>query len=326
MNAVGATLRKAAIVIACLDREQADGLLDQMPAEQAALMRRMLVEVGDVADSERNRVLAEFCGAPARASHIALSGIELDVDLDRGLGRQAPDPLTATPARFRFLQAAETEEIGPFLAQEHPQTIALIVSHLPSQRAATVIADLPPGLQADVIRRLTDLDEASPDILREVEQGLESRMGDQQRSARRREVGLAAVGNMLRAAQSGTRKRIIENLASLDRTLARDLDCDSLDFADLESLPQTELAELCAAADGEVLRLALAAAAPGLLARALACFSPREARQIKRGLDRLGPTRLSDVEQAQKQIARLANDLLADRRMVPCAATPLLAA
>ena len=90
---------------------------------------------------------------------------------------------------FRALHEASPRSLAPFLEREHPQTIAVIVSHLPSDRAAEVLAGLPGDLQIEVARRLVDLEETDPEILQEVERGLESWLCEQVRSDRRRGPG-----------------------------------------------------------------------------------------------------------------------------------------
>jgi len=191
-----------------------------------------------------------------------------------------------------------------------------VISHLPPEQGCGLLAGLEPALQADVLRRLADLDEANPEILREVERGLESRLGAQTRRDRRRADGLAMVSRFLDAAGSRTRRQILDNLAGHDRTLAGELSPASLlTFADLVRLDDASLAILLREADPSVLRLALAGAEPALLKRVLAYHPPREARRVQRSLEQLGPMRLSDVEEAQRQIATLARDLADDERL-----------
>lgn len=315
-----AKLRKAAILVASLDVQTADKILDQMPGEQAGQVRRMMVELGDVDPQEQQRVIDEFFrhgpGREAPADLDASGGVELDPDLARRLGqahRAPPQPVEkhGEEPPFRFLREAHSARITPFLAGEHPQTIAVVISHLPPQRAAGVLATLDGELQADVLRRLTDLDETDPEIMREVERGLESKILEQARSERRRAAGLSAVSGILEAAEPSTKRTLLANLARHDRRLAGRLSpqSDAFDFDDLERLDDAALARVFAAADTELTTLALAGASPALVERLLAPLSPGERRQFTRAIENLGPLRLSDVEEAQRQIAELARQL-----------------
>ncbi|HUY91736.1 MAG TPA: FliG C-terminal domain-containing protein [Pirellulales bacterium] len=325
IHPAAAKLRKAAILVSSLDAQTADQILEQMPEEQAGQVRRMMVELGDVDPREQQRVIDEFFrhgpARPAPAVDDSLGGVELDPDLARRLGqasRPAPrrfgqdaDEQAAGEPPFRFLREAHTARITPFLAGEHPQTIALVISHLPPERAAGVLAALDGELQAEVLRRLTDLEETDPEIMREVERGLESKILEQARSERRRAAGLSAAAGILAAAEPAAKRTLLANLARHDRPLAGKLrpQPPAFDFDDLERLDDAALSRVFAAADTELTTLALAGASAALVERLLAPLSPVERRQFNRLTENLGPLRLSDVEEAQRQIAELARQL-----------------
>lgn len=334
-----AKLRKAAILVNSLDAQTADRILEQMPEEQAAQVRRMMVELGDIDSSEQQQVIDEFFDhgstRPAPDDAESLDGVELDPELARRLNqvsRPAPravehdaKPYSGEPP-FRFLCEAHAARITPFLAGEHPQTIALVVSHLPPERAAAVLAALDGALQADVLRRLTDLDETDPEIMREVERGLESKILEQARSDRRRTAGLHAAAGILDAAEPAAKRTLLANLARHDRPLAGKLrqQPPEFDFDDFERLDDPALSRVFAVADTELTALALAGASPALVERLLAPLTPSERRQFNRSIENLGPLRLSDVEEAQRQIAELARQLAWEGELELPARTPLI--
>src|SRR5439155_15666280 len=123
----------------------------------------------------------------------------------------AEEPDSSRPP-FRFLHETEFESLAPFLKREHPQTIAVVISHLPPDRSGEMLAQLPPALQTDVIRRLVDLDETDPRVLAEVERGLESWLSEQVRHRRRRAAGLAAVPAILEAQPTNARRQLMTKL------------------------------------------------------------------------------------------------------------------
>jgi flagellar motor switch protein FliG len=317
-------LRRAAVLVSSLDTATADALLDQLPEEDAARVRRLVVEIEEVDADEQRAVLDDFrrgrrqpsAGRDARhRRHDSNAGVELDPGLARRLSQRdyAGDATTAGGSEerpFRFLQAARSEKLSPLLTGEHPQTIAVVVSHLPDDRAAALLATLEGELQADVLRRLISLDQADPEMLREVERGLESRMLEHALVERRREAGFDAVERILDAATPAARRTILSNLAVRDEALASRLRPRELDFDDVGRLDDFALATVLSAADAEITRLALAGADVALVNRILGRLPAAEARQARRKIEKLGPTRLSDVEGAQREIARVANDLL----------------
>lgn len=321
-------LRRAAVLVSALDTSTADALLDQIPEEDAAHVRRLVVELDDVDADEQRAVLDDFrrgrqaaAGSDSPHRLPGNGGVELDASLARRLDQPdyADDASVSggadEPRPFRFLQRARSEKISPFLMGEHPQTIALVVSHLPDDRAAALLATLEGNLQADVLRRLITLDQADAVTLREVERGLESRMLEQALVERHREAGFDSVARILNAAAPPARRTILANLAVRDRALAARLRPRRLEFDDLLRLDDAALATVLSMVDGELTRLALAGAEVALVNRILGRLPAAEARQVRRTIEKLGPTRLSDVEEAQRELARVASDLLLEGKI-----------
>jgi len=224
MNDVNPALRKAAILVSSLDRATADKLLDQMSAEQASLVRQAMVELPEIDAGEQDRVIDEFFHVGPRQKIEDPAGIALDRPAERLARATAYAGVEwetgAEPVPFRFLHEAKAHKLTQLLAGEHPQTIALVISHLSPDQASEVLAPLPPPLQVDVIRRLVDLDDANPEVLWEVERGLKTRILEQIRDERRRAAGVKAVASILAAANPGVKRDILANLAMHDRHLA----------------------------------------------------------------------------------------------------------
>ena len=335
-----APLKKAAILLASLDDETADRLLAQMEPEMAARVRLQIVELDEIDPDEQEEILEEFCrGSPPPRDPYPV-GIELDSGLAERIAQSPPTldngqspPASTDRARqaFRFLQSAETDSLVESLRSERPQTIALVASHLSAEQAADLIDRLAPALQAQVLRRLSELDETDPEVLREVERYLEARFNEHARSRQRHKAGMQTISAILSAATHAGRGQLVANLAQHDNELALKLGFDapsaknksartgetdrSLDqpvpqhatqFSDVERLDKHALREVVAQAPPDVLVLALAGASAEFVDRVAACQSARQAKLLRRALKYLGPTRLSEVEQAQQSLARLA--------------------
>jgi flagellar motor switch protein FliG len=315
MKAANLGLRKAAILVASLDQAAADVILDQLGPEQARQVRRLAVELGDLDQQEQQRVIDEFFRVGPLMPEQCPPGIELDDGLARRLALRPPEeentysePAAGSRANepFRFLREAEADKLARLLGGERPQTIALVLSHLPPQQAGSVLARLQGALQAEVVRRLVDLEETAPEILREVEEALQSRLSQQVQMQRRRAAGLSAVANILQAADGRTGMQILDNLATHDQALAERLGPQPFSFDELAGADTRVLAALVRSADRGLLLTALIGAAPDLVERVLGEISPAEAQRIRGQLDHPGPLRLRDVEEARQQIARLA--------------------
>ncbi len=306
-------LRKAAIVVAALDPTEADHLLDRMPAEQASLVRRMLVDLGDVQETEESVVLREFLmvrrSAPAVAARRETPPVQEDSDQAASLRAR-----TSTDS-FGFLRDAAGEQITPFLADEHPQTIALVLSHLPHEQSSRVLDQLPPQVQADVVRRLVELDDAHPEVLLEVERGLHSRFSEQHRRQSRLKSGLARVAEILKAATPTTKRGILLNLARHNQELAGHLDGSHFELADLDSLDPSSLITLLNVAGKDLANLALAQAPEGLAGRLASRLPPELARAFFASPAAIGPVRLADMEEASRQLLNLLRQLVLEGRV-----------
>jgi flagellar motor switch protein FliG len=336
-------LRKAAILLASLDDETADELLAQMEPEQAARVRREIVALDEIDPALQRQIVAEFRRGQSPPRDPYPTGIELDSGLAERIARAEPSQMDEQPAAveepppFRFLHQAEADTLVDYLRNERPQTIALVVSHLSPAQAAAVVDRLAPVVQAQVLRRLAELDFADPAVLRDIERQLESWISQQIRSREKRRAGLDALSAIVSAAERNSRQQIIANLARHDRSLAESLgfetpDCEPtheaatnssasvsetprkphrLKFASLAEFDDARLATLVKTAQTDVLVLALAGANAPFVERVANCLATRPGRLLRRALKHLGPTRLSDVEEAQESLADLAAALFA---------------
>ncbi len=314
-------LRKAAILVASLDTAAADAVLDQLTPDQARQVRAIVVDMEDIDQGEQRRVIDEFFQRP-RIDGVgpkaqAADGVELDGRLawlasaggppiPEEEGPAAVPPAHASPP-FRFLRDTEAEKLVRALGGERPQTIALVLSHLSPVRAGTVLSRLPESVQVEVIHRLVDLEETDPEILREVEEALQARLSQQVEMQRRRVAGLQAVAGILEATDGRVGMQILDNLANRDKALAEKLGPRSLSFDDLADLDEDVLAAVFDEAGPDLMLPALFGAEPDLVRRALAHIPQTDARAIRHKLDHPDPIRLSDVEEARRQVARIAS-------------------
>jgi len=316
-------LRKAAILVASLDRDTADLLMDKMSPEQARRVRQMILEMGEVSSEDERQILEEFAHRGPKSVPSPPPGVEMHGRLARRLARAPgdsfhPSSATAQPTEaspFGFLREAEAEKLGKLLSAERPQTIALVLSHLPPDRAGAVLVRFSPAQQVEVIRRLVDLEETDPEILHDVEQTLQTRLAELVRMQRRRVAGLSAVAGILRASESRVGTEILENLNARDRSLAAKLAPAPFEFEELDLLDERSLTTLLGQADPELAILALVGASQELIDRLLRPLPTPEAQAVRRRLTHVGPTRLSDVEEARRQLVELAHRLAIQGRI-----------
>jgi flagellar motor switch protein FliG len=313
----GVGVRKAAILVANLDRAAADAVLELLDPEQAQQVRQTVVAMDEIPAAEIEQVLDEFArlrpGKPARATS---SGVELAGRLarDTGWGDANCDERDAAQEPsgplFGRLREAEGEKLAKLLIGERPQTIALVLSHLPPRQAGGVLVRFSADLQVEVVRRLVDLEETDPVILREVEKTLEARLSRQVRMQRRRVAGMEALNGILEESANDVSLRIIDNLSAGDRRLAERIGPPPFRFEDLAGRDDAFVAAVFRAIEPAWIMPALLGASSSLIERALRGLRYDHAEEIRGKLNNPGPIRLSDVETARVRIAEVARRML----------------
>ena len=313
-------VRKAAILVASLDTATADKMLDQFPPEQAAQIRLAMVDLGDIDPQEQRRVIDEFFRIGPLIPQQQPAGVELDDQLARKLGKPtlqtpAADSLRPVAQPFGFLHETESDELARVLSDERPQTIALVLSHLPPQRAAEILARFDAELQPDVVRRLAHLEETDHEILRDVERVLQSRLTQRLTIERRRVVGADAIQDILQASTHQARLGVLDNLAARDRDLAERLSPPPVEFDDLLGADEATLITVFQAVEPSLAMTALVGAPPSIVDRLLRQLPAAEAELVRRKLDHPGPLRLSDIEEARRVVAQIARRLIIEGRI-----------
>jgi flagellar motor switch protein FliG len=342
MTALTANLRKAAILIRSVDADTAAVLLAQLSPTEAKAVRAAIQSLGPVDPEERADVAAEFRRAGPLATEDPRQGV--DFEISSAAAEQSANPSTAPIASrpFDFLEHARVESLVPYLAREHGQTIAIVLSYLAPARAAQVLAALPPRLQSDAVERLLTLGDIDPGSVQVLERELADWVG-RQRATRSRDVRRTdSIAAILAAADDSTRNRILGNVAQHNRQLAEQIappakrpveikaqaappappreapraiasppkPRPTMPFEDLTQLDKPTLAAVLRAVDAEVLVLALAGASDALVERIAEPMPRPTANAFRRRLRQLGPTRLRDVEAAQHEIACIAVQLI----------------
>lgn len=327
-------IRKAAIFVASLDQSAADLLLDQLPPDCADRVRHAAISIDRIDPEERRRVIDEFRRIGMMIPDASPPGIELDGPTANRLGTSAASELPDVESAeqdsspgvvqaeaadasndaqpFEFLHNAEEEKLAELLEGERPQTVAMVLSQLPPQRAGDVLGRLPSLLQVDVVRRLVDLEHTDADTLREIEQALEARLTRQFAIEPGRRSGADTVARILAACSGRVAGGILDNLAEFDQTLAERLGHKTIKFDDLIQLDEAALSAVVEAVEPEVVQAALLGAPPSLVERILRGMRPDDARQLSHKLSCPEPIRLSDVEEARRQMAALAHRMTYD--------------
>lgn len=219
-------LRKAAILIGALDHRSADALLDQMPEEQAALVRSAVMELERVDDAEQQTVIQQFLQPDLAENPLSDDGVELALSgraLETVTYEPQRGPSPSEPAASHYLDRVDVHQLVALLCHEHPQTIAVITSQLPPMRASELLLGLPETVQAEVARRIAMLGETDPEIVREIQEAIDARLSQQSLPETTGAGGISALQAILAATDPHERARLVARLAPRDPELVQQL-------------------------------------------------------------------------------------------------------
>jgi len=196
-----------------------------------------------------------------------------------------------------------------FIQDEHPQTIALILSYLSSNQASAIIASLTPDKQADVARRIAQMDRTSPDVIKEVERVLEKKLSSLVNQDYTIDGGVDSIVAILNTVDRGTEKHIMETLEIEDPELADEIRRKMFVFEDILSLDDRSIQRVLREVDNNELAVALKGAVEEVQNVIFNNLSKRLSTMIKEDMDFMGPIRMKDVEEAQQKIVNIIRKL-----------------
>ncbi|HYD01774.1 MAG TPA: flagellar motor switch protein FliG [Phycisphaerales bacterium] len=309
-------ITKSAILLLTLDPATSGTILKVMPPEQVEEVTRELAGLGRVSDNLREAVVAEFYGMSMASQYANEGGLEYaKVLLGKSLDAKTADKVLAqiqtqvqkTP--FAFLQKAESENLLTFIQDEHPQTIALILCHLAHHKAAEILAGLPLQKQIEVIKRIANMEQTNPEVIKEVERGLESRLSSMLMQSMEKAGGVPTVAEILNLADRSTEKSVMEGLEADDPELVEQIRRLMFVFEDIKLVDDKGIQMILKEVDNDELALGLKTASDDLKNKIFKNMSERAATLIKEDMQFMGPVRVSDVEASQQKIVDIVRRL-----------------
>lgn len=309
-------ITKAAILLLALGPDDAALLLRELTPEMVEAVTRELASLGRIPQELSTAVVEEFYNL-TMASQYANEG---SLEYAREILKNSLDPKTAERVLqqiqtqvqkkpFSFLQRAESENLLTFIQDEHPQTIALIVCHLAHHKAAEILGGLPMQKQVEVIKRVANMEQTNPDVIREVERGLESRLANMLMQSMEKAGGVSTVAEILNLADRATEKTIMEGLEAEDPDLVEQIRRLMFVFEDILQVNDKGIQSVLKEVDNDELAVALKTASEQLKAKIFSNMSERAASLIKEDMQYMGPVRISDVEAAQQRIVDIVRRL-----------------
>ncbi len=214
------------------------------------------------------------------------------------------------------LELVDTRTLANFLINEHPQTIALIIAHLNTERKVDVLRKLPEGLQAEVVLRVANLDFVSPELIAQLDDVLKTELSTLGSIDTQQLGGVEPIADMLNLMDKNSEKNVMARVEEKDPELAEEIRKLMFVFEDLIFVDDKGMQELLKVVDNQKLTIALKTSPEEVKTKLFKNMSNRAATLLKEDLDALGPTKLSDVEKAQQEIVQQVKDLEAKGKAV----------
>jgi flagellar motor switch protein FliG len=308
--------QKAAAVLLSVGPDVASSVLQYLPEHEVEKVALEIATLGDVAPTDMEGVLQEFKQEAIAHAHLISGGERQARDLLRQwCGDEADeivDRLLATvrTTPFHFLRLHEPHEVCQHLRDEHPQTIALVLAHLPTKFAAQILAGFDAEVQGEIALRVATMDRTSPEVVERVEAALHHRFGPSaRRNARTEQGGVRELASMLNNADRATERAILSSLEAVTPELAEEVRALMFVFEDIVTLDDRTLQEVLRQVDPKRLALAMKGVRQDVNGVILRNLSERAREALVEEIELLGPSRIRDVEAAQSEVVRLIRRL-----------------
>jgi flagellar motor switch protein FliG len=322
MTAVGATVaglgvRKAAILLIQMGRDRAAAVLSHLSDAEVEAISGEIARLESISSAETEQVLSEFRDMMTARAHIAQGGLSFAQSLlEQSLGSVRAAEIiervkaAAVQMPFQFLHRADPAQLRSFIADEHPQVIALVLAHIPSALASSILAGLSLEVQTEVAHRIAVMDRTSPEIIRAVESTLERKLSSMLQPAEMSRVGgVDPLVNIINRSDRATERQIVDGLEALDAALADEVKSRMFMFEDIVNLDDRSVQLVLRSVEGNELALALKGVTDTVREKITTNLSSRAAENLLEEVELLGAVRLTQVEEAQQSIIRTIRQL-----------------
>ena len=309
-------VQKAAILLIALGPEKSAAIFKHLKEDEIEELTLEIANTRSVSPQTKADILNEFYQVCLAQQYIAEGGIGYAKDLlEKALGNEkAQEVISKLTASlqvrpFEFVRKTDPSQVLNFIQDEHPQTIAMILSYLSSGQAAMILGALTPEKQADVAKRIAMMDRTSPDVIKEVERVLERKLSSLMNQDYTIVGGVDAIVGILNTVDRGTEKHIMESLEIEEPELADEIRKKMFVFEDILLLDDRAIQRVLRDVDNNDLAVALKGANEEVQGVIFKNLSKRLAAMIKEDMEYMGPVRMKDVEEAQQKIVSIIRKL-----------------
>lgn len=311
-------IEKAAMLLVSLGEEYSAEILKHLSDDEVDTLTRAITRLPKVASAQVESVLNEFHQMTMAQEFVLKGGIDyarkmlskaFGADVAKRLNDRLAKIVGIENAAFDILQQADPQQLARFIHSEHPQTVALVLSHVNPAQAASLLSSLPPKLRSDVALRMATLDRISPEIVHKIATVIGHKIKALGQINRESYGGVRAVADMFNRLDSGASKAILADLESRDPAVFEAIRELMFVFEDLLLVDQAGIKEITGRVDRKVLTVALKGTSEQLRNHIFSTMSQRGVEMLKEDIDALGPVKIREVETAQQQIIAAVRQL-----------------
>lgn len=311
-------VKKAAMLLILLGDKISAEMVKQFSDEEVQLVAREVARLESISSDQAETLLEEFYQMNLAHDFVVRGGMDyakkmlisaFGSDVARKLIDRLSKAMGGDYANLDVLQKVDPQQLAKFIHNEHPQTIALVLSHLGASQAAALLVSLPPELRSDVSLRMANLDQISPEIVNKIASVIGQKLQAIGEFSRESYGGVRAVSEMFNRLDSGTSKEILEVIEGQNPNLVETIRHLMFVFEDLLLIDVNQIKDLVGRIDRKSLTLALKGTSDQLKDHFFATMSARASEMLKEEIEVLGPVRIKEVEAAQQQIISVVRQL-----------------
>ncbi|MEY2998056.1 MAG: hypothetical protein RIQ82_1437 [Bacteroidota bacterium] len=314
---------KAAILMMLLGEDEAAAVIQNLTPREVQHLGIAMYNVGGVDQETVNAVLDEFLDTIKKQTGLGLgAGKYIENVLTKALGDDKAQSVlgritpSSSESQIDILDWMDARSISELIIDEHPQIKALIISYLEFGLAADVLTLLPDEIQPDIVRRIATIESVEPGAIKELERVMKAKFAANTSLRASQIGGVKAAAKIMNFTKTDMETRILNEIKKRDRDLMIEIQDNMFVFENLGGSDDRSLQTLLRSVDQDVLVIAMKGADQALQDKLLGCMSTRAAANIRDEMEALGPVRLTEVQEAQKQIINVARKLSDDGTIV----------
>lgn len=302
-------VRKAAVLLMSLPSQDASSVLRGLRRSEVEGITLEIANLKRIDKRSQDEVISEFYQISVAEQEIAEGGLEaarhlLEQAFDSQRAQEILHHLSSYMQRrpFEVLRKADALQVLAFVQNEHPQTIAVLLAYMEPVQASRVLSGLPSQLQNEVAQRIARMGRISPELVKEVEALVERRLSS---VAVDEVVGVGGINSIvpiLNNADRTSERAILDSMEQSDPELAEEIRSRMFVFENIVQLDDQAIQKVLRRVDNKTLALALKGSAGEVASKVFKNLSQKAAELLRDDIDVLGPVRIRDVEQAQREI------------------------